>query len=114
MQLFAASTDDLETQTKFAKELGVDYPIIADSEKKAATAMGVLMPVGFASRKTVIIGKDGKLLAIEDKVDVKNAGEQLAKKLAELKIEKRKPAAAEGEKADGASEERPTSRPSGG
>ena len=101
MRLFAASIDDAETQTKFAKELGVSFPILADPEKKAARAMGVLSKMGYANRHTVYIGKDGKLLAIDTQVNVQSAGEDVVKKLGELKIAKRK------------TEKEPASRPKG-
>lgn len=101
MQLFAASTDDAETQEKFAKELGVSYPILADPEKKVARAMGVLSVTGlYANRRTFYVGKDGKLLAIDEEVDLREHGVQVLAKLEELGLTKK-------EKADDA----PTSRP---
>jgi len=44
---------------------------------------------GFAKRVTFYVGKDGRLLAKEEKVDTKAHGEQVARKLAELGIAKR-------------------------
>ena len=44
----------------------------------------------FPHRHTIYIGKDGKILAIDKKVNPKTAGEDLAKKLAELKVDKKK------------------------
>jgi len=86
VQLFAASTDDLETNTRFAAELGIGYPILADPDKKGAEAMGVPTHLGYPNRWTLYAGKDGKLLAIEKKVDPRAHGEQVTKKLAELGI----------------------------
>src|SRR5436190_22679590 len=37
---FAASCDDVETNTKFAKSLEVDYPILADPTRETATKYG--------------------------------------------------------------------------
>ena len=50
---FAASTDDAETNKRFAESLDADYPILSDPDKKVAGAYGVLMPErGFANRWT--------------------------------------------------------------
>ena len=48
--------------------------------------MGVPTHLGYPNRWTLYAGKDGKLLAIEKKVDARAHGEQVAKKLAELGI----------------------------
>ncbi len=89
MQLFAASTDDVATQKRFAQELQLTIPILADRTKAGATAMGALSWMGFAKRWIFYVGKDGKLLAIDKKVDVRQTGDQIAGKLEELKIAKR-------------------------
>ena len=87
--MFAASCDSVELNTKFAKELKLDYPILSDPGKKVATVHGVVDEKRKIPRRwTVFIAKDGKVAHIEKKVDFKNHGEQVAKKLAELKVEK--------------------------
>ena len=78
------STDDLDTNTRFAKEHDADFPILSDAEKKVAAAYGVLSPRGTASRNTFYIGADGKILFIDRKVNVRTAGEDLVAKLEEL------------------------------
>jgi len=84
---FAASTDPADQNKKFAESLGADYPILADPDKKAAEAYGVLMPVvGLAKRWTFYIGKDGRVLAIDKDVKVDTAGADVAAKLAELGV----------------------------
>jgi peroxiredoxin Q/BCP len=90
---FAASTDSLEQDAKFAESLGADYPILADPDKKVAEAYGVLMPVvGVAKRWTFYIGKDGRILEIDKDVKVDTAGADVAAKLAGLGVPKRKTA----------------------
>ena len=81
------SVDDLDTNTRFAKEHGADYPILADPDKKVATAYGVI-PEGrqFASRWTFYIGPDGKILFIDKAVKPSTSGEDIAAKLADLKV----------------------------
>lgn len=88
--VFAASVDDEETNKKFAESLKLDYPILCDPDKSAAKAYSVLNSMGFASRWTFIIDKDGVIKHIDTRVNTKNHGKDLAKKLEELGIETRK------------------------
>jgi peroxiredoxin Q/BCP len=85
---FAASCDDAETNKKFAESLELDYLILSDPERKAAMAYGVAKnETGNAARVTFYIGKDGKILFIDDKVSAKTAGEGIAAKLKELGVD---------------------------
>lgn len=88
--VFAASCDEQKVNADFAKALKLDYPILCDPEKKAAKEFGVLGEDQKFNRWTFYIGKDGKILHIDTKVDTKNHGQQIAKKLDELKVDKRK------------------------
>jgi peroxiredoxin Q/BCP len=78
------SVDDLDTNTRFAKEHEADFPIMSDPEKKVATAYGVLSPAGRARRWTFYIGPDGKILHIDKMPGTGTAGETLATKLGEF------------------------------
>ncbi len=91
MAYFAASTDTPEKNKEFAESLGADYPILADPDKRAAEPYGVLVPVvGVAKRWTFYIGKDGKIVAIDKEVKVDTAGADVAAKLAELGVSRKK------------------------
>ena len=91
MAYFAASVDDIETNTKFAESLDADFPILADGDKAVAATYGVLKSDGgLANRWTFYIGPDGKVLAVDKQVDVKTAGADIAKKLGELGVAKAK------------------------
>lgn len=46
--------------------------------------------VGFAKRWTFYVGKDGKVLFVDKEVKVDTAGSDIAAKLAELGVAKRK------------------------
>jgi peroxiredoxin Q/BCP len=83
---FAASTDDAETNAKFAESLELDYPILSDPEKKTAAAYGVLKG-NYAARHTFYIGADGKILYIDRQVKPSTAGADVASRLAELGVE---------------------------
>jgi len=83
---FAASTDDAETNKKFAESLGLDYPILSDPGKETAEAYGVLKG-NFAARHTFYIGADGKILYIDRAVKPSSAGKDIAARLAELGVD---------------------------
>ena len=84
------SVDTLEDNTRFAKEHEADYPILSDVSKEIANKYGVLSPAGFARRWTFYIAPDGKILHIDKEVKPASSGPDMAAKLAELKIAKRK------------------------
>ena len=91
MAYFAASVDTPDDNRKFAESLGLDYPILSDPGKQVASAYGVVTPERqFAQRWTYYIGVDGRILFIERKVSVATAGQDLAAKLGELGIAKKK------------------------
>jgi peroxiredoxin Q/BCP len=88
---FTASVDTPEENKKFAESLGLDYPILSDPSKKVAEAYGVVnekRPV--AQRWTFYIGKDGKILQIDKKVQTKSHGKDIAAQLKELGIAEKK------------------------
>jgi peroxiredoxin Q/BCP len=88
--IYAASVDSVEDDTKFAKELELDYPILSDADKSVARAYGVLVESGeYADRWTFIIGKDGKVLDVLRDVNPKTHGKDLSAKLDALGIPKR-------------------------
>ena len=86
---FMASTDDAETNTKFAAETGADFPILADPDKRVGRAEGGLGRLGFAARGTCYIDKDGKIAYIDKDVRGVKAGADTAGRLAALGVEKR-------------------------
>ena len=78
----------MEVNTKFAKSLEVDYPILSDPGKKVAEAYGVVTsqrPVPY--RWTFYIGKDGKILKVDRKVKAATDGETAAATLKALGVE---------------------------
>ncbi len=93
MAYFTASVDPVDTNKQFAKELGVDYPILSDPEMRVASAYGVLIPgIGVAKRWTFYLGKDGKILYIDQNVNVNTAGADVAARLGTLGVAKKKTA----------------------
>jgi peroxiredoxin Q/BCP len=82
---FTASVDTAEENTKFAKSLDLDYPILSDPDKKVANAYGVMNPErGVARRWTFYIDKEGVIKSIDKDIKVEKAGEDVAAKTKEL------------------------------
>ena len=71
--------------------MGADYPILSDVRKEVAKAYGVVSGErALPSRWTFYIGADGKILYVDRKVNPGSAGVDIAKKLFELGIVKKK------------------------
>jgi peroxiredoxin Q/BCP len=90
---FAASVDPVEGEKgnkAFAESLNTDFPILSDPTKATAKAYGVLSERGFANRWTFYIGKDGKILFIDEKVKAGSHGADVAAKLKELGVAEKK------------------------
>lgn len=85
---FTASCDPVEKNTDFAKSLDLDYPILSDPDKQVAKAFGCLNARGLSNRWTYYVGKDGKVLFVDKKVKSGSHGEDIAKKLEELGVDK--------------------------
>jgi thioredoxin-dependent peroxiredoxin len=86
---FTASTDAVEKNADFAKSLDLDYPILCDPKGENAKLFGILSSDGTkAGRTTFIIGKDGKILAVESKVNTETHGKDLADQLEKLGVDK--------------------------
>ena len=85
MAYFAASTDDAETNRKFAESLKLDYPILSDPGKEVAEAYGVLNG-SYASRHTFYIGVDGKIAYVDRKVSPSTSGADVATRLEGLGV----------------------------
>ena len=91
MAYFTASNDPVEQNKKFAESLSVDYPILSDPDSSVATKYGVFNPERKAAlRWTFYIGADGKILAIDKAVKTDAHGADVAAKLGELGVAKKK------------------------
>jgi peroxiredoxin len=88
---FTASVDPVETNKKFGESLGIDYVILSDPDAAVAKAYGIYNAERkIANRNTFYISKDGKILAIDTKVATDTHGSDVAKKLGELGVAKKK------------------------
>jgi peroxiredoxin Q/BCP len=78
--ILGISTDKLDAQQQFTDKEHLNFPLLADPDKKVTRAYGVLNPErGFANRVTFVIDKKGIVRKIYTKVDPeKNPDEVLA------------------------------------
>ena len=66
-KVFGISTDNTPSQKEFATKVNASYPLLSDfSKREVSAAYGVLLPSGVANRATFVVGKDGKILYIEE------------------------------------------------
>ena len=88
---FTASNDPAQKNKEFAEKLGVDYPILSDPDSSVAMKYGVYNPERKAAQRwTFYIGADGKILHIDKTVKTESHGTDVAAKLKELGVEKKK------------------------
>ena len=87
MAYFAASSDDPETNQKFAESLDLDFPILSDPGLEVARSYGVISGESkYCARHTIYIGKDGKVLHVDREVNPGNAGADVASRLESLGV----------------------------
>lgn len=88
---FMASVDPLAVNKGFAAETNADFPLLSDEDKSVARAYGVLGLSGVAKRHTFYIGKDGRVLKIDTKVNPETSAEDMLRNLEELKVDRAMP-----------------------
>ena len=63
----AISTDFVATLSHWQKELGAEFPLLSDHDRKVVEQYGVLIPqLGIANRTTFVIDMDGKIAMLEE------------------------------------------------
>lgn len=86
-QILGVSLDDVESHQKFAENHGLPFPLLADSEGKAAEAYGVktkMSGMTVAKRQTFLIGPDGTIAKHYEKVKPDEHSTQVLADLKEL------------------------------
>jgi peroxiredoxin len=67
--VIGVSQDDVSTQRKFCDEYGLPYDLIADIGGKITKAFGIPeRKAGITSRWTVVVGRDGKVITVDQNV----------------------------------------------
>jgi peroxiredoxin len=62
-QVLGVSMDNLDTQTRFAKSLNLNFPLLADVKGETSEAYGVRNGT-YPNRATFVIGPDGKVIKV--------------------------------------------------
>lgn len=79
IEVLGVSVDSVEAHKEFKKNQKLNFTLLADTDKKVSSQYGVLSAAGYSSRTTFVIGKDGTIKKIYQKVDpALNATEVLA------------------------------------
>lgn len=79
IEVLGVSVDSVEAHKEFKKKQKLNFTLLADADKKVSEQYGVLSQAGYSSRTTFVIGKDGTIKKIYQKVDpALNAAEVLA------------------------------------
>ncbi|MEO5912353.1 MAG: thioredoxin-dependent thiol peroxidase [Pelobium sp.] len=83
-EVIGVSTDDVKSHKKFETKFELPFNIIADTEKDIVHKYGVWVEKSMygktywgTARKTFLIDEHGKIASIIEKVDTKNASQQL-------------------------------------
>lgn len=88
-KIIGVSADNAKSHVKFSEKYNLPFPLIPDTEKKVIQDYGVWGRKKFMGREfdgiirtTFVIGEDGTILKIYDKVDTKDHANQI---LSEIK-----------------------------
>lgn len=83
-EVVGVSIDDEKSHKKFETKFELPFTLIADTEKTIVEAYGVWVEKNMygktymgTARKTFVIDEEGKIILIVDKVNTKNASQQL-------------------------------------
>lgn len=86
--IVGVSPDDMKSHQKFATKFELPFPLIPDTDKEIIRAYGVWGPKKFMGREyegvhrtTFIIGTDGKIHKVFEKVKTKEHAEQILKEM---------------------------------
>lgn len=69
IMVIGVSTQDDESHREFAKEHELTFPLVADTDKRWATAFGVKLRAGYAERVSFLLDGAGKIAQVYPGVD---------------------------------------------
>jgi peroxiredoxin Q/BCP len=83
--VIGVSLDSVESHSKFSEKYALPFAILSDRSKEVARSYGVLGTGGFLTKRvTFIIDKNGKIMHIFPKVDVKHHSEEVLRAIEQL------------------------------
>lgn len=82
IRVAGVSADTLESHRQWSERLRIPYPLVSDTGRRAAHALGLVMKFGIAGwsvelfrRTTLLVGADGRVAAAWGKVKVRGHAE---------------------------------------
>ena len=75
--VFGISVDSKKSLKNFIDKYSLNFPLLSDETKEVCKAYGVLNLLGFASRVTFIVDKEGRIAHVIDKVDVETHAKEV-------------------------------------
>ena len=85
--ILGVSLDNVESHAEFAEKYSLPFSLLADTEKDAANAYGVIMKIGpmeLASRQSFLIDPEGKVAKHYEKVNPEQHSEEVLNDIREL------------------------------
>ena len=86
------STDTLASHREWSERLQISYPLVSDTERVAAHALGLVMRIGIAGwgvelfrRTTLLVAADGRIVVAWGKVKVRGHAAQVLEAALALK-----------------------------
>ncbi len=81
--ILGVSMDSVAENRAFAEKEGFTFPLLCDTDKRVSIAYGAAADASAAypRRRTIVVGPDGKIEQIVDKVDVRTHPETLLESL---------------------------------
>ena len=67
--VLGVSKDSVESQDRFAKKLGLSFPLLADADGEVIRRYGVDVLFGYAKRRTFLVDSKGKIAKVFASVD---------------------------------------------
>ena len=83
--IFGISVDPQEKLRDFIDSYNLNFPLLSDAKKEVSKSYGVLNALGFDSRVTFIIDKNGNIAKIIRNVDVETHAEEVYELALKLK-----------------------------
>jgi peroxiredoxin Q/BCP len=77
IEIFGISVDTKEKIKSFIDSYSLNFPLLSDENKEVSKAYGVLNALGFDSRVTFIIDKNGNIAKVIRDVDVEKHADQV-------------------------------------
>ena len=83
--ILGASADDVKLNQEFTDKHGYAFPLLCDTDKKLIKELGILSAKGTTSQRvSFLVGKDGKIAKIYEKVTPKSHAADVLKDVKEL------------------------------